>query len=48
MDLMASYGLEGYPVRSPRDARVLVGVVNRTDVVQACLGQLREGAREEA
>ena len=47
MDLMASYGLEGYPVRSPRDPETLVGLVNRTDVVQACIEQLgEEEARE--
>jgi CIC family chloride channel protein len=47
MDLMASYGLEGFPVRSPRDVTVLVGLVNRTDVIQACLAQMRDPQREE-
>lgn len=46
MDLMASYGLEGFPVRSPRDAKMLVGLVNRTDVVQACMEQLRQEEAE--
>ncbi|MFA9459227.1 chloride channel protein [Thiohalorhabdus methylotrophus] len=41
MDLMASYGLEGFPVRSPRDPEVLIGLVNRTEVVRACLEQMR-------
>jgi len=48
MDLMASYGLEGFPVRSPRDAQQLVGLVNQTDVVQACLEQLRQEEPEAA
>jgi CIC family chloride channel protein len=47
MDLMASYGLEGFPVRSPRDVEVLVGLVNRTDVIQACLEQMRDHQRQE-
>ncbi|HKJ71658.1 MAG TPA: chloride channel protein [Gammaproteobacteria bacterium] len=48
MDLMASYGIEGFPVRSPRDAEVLVGLVNQTDVVQACMEQLRRAEQAEA
>lgn len=48
MDLMASYGLEGYPVRSPRDAHMLVGLVDQTDVIQACMEQLREHRNGEA
>ncbi len=48
MDLMASYGLEGYPVRSPRDAHMLVGLVYQTDVIQACMEQLREHRNGEA
>ncbi|MFP4614603.1 MAG: chloride channel protein [Thiohalorhabdus sp.] len=48
MDLMASYGLEGFPVRSPRDTEILVGLVNRTDVVRSCLEQMRNAeGREE-
>jgi len=46
MDLMASYGLEGFPVRSPRDANILVGLVNRTDVINACLAQMGENPSE--
>ena len=45
MDLMASYGLEGYAVRSPRDPAVLVGLVSQTEVIQACLEQMGGGDR---
>ncbi len=48
MDLMASYGLEGYPVRSPRDAQVLIGLVYRTDLMRACLEEFREHQKNGA
>lgn len=47
MDLMASYGLEGFPVRSPRDTSVVVGLVNRDEVAQACVDQMRDNQQEQ-
>lgn len=47
MDLMASYGLQGFPVRSPRDAGVVVGLVNRGEVVEACMEQMGESQQEQ-
>ncbi|MEF8792310.1 chloride channel protein [Thiohalorhabdus sp.] len=47
MDLMASYGLQGFPVRSPRDAAVVVGLVNRNEVVAACMEQMQNNQQEQ-
>jgi CIC family chloride channel protein len=44
MDLMASYGLEGFPVRSPRDTHIVIGLVTRVDVIEACLTERGEEA----
>ena len=40
MDLMASYGLAAYPVRSPRDARLLVGLVAQGPATRACMEEI--------
>lgn len=49
MDLMASYGLEGFPVRSPRDTHVVIGLVTRVDVIEACLTERgEEGAPDDS
>ena len=48
LDLMASYGLEGYPVSSPRDADYVVGLIHHGEALEACYGEMRQNRTANA